>query len=58
MSKAEKREDIIKIFTIQDSKLNLIIATTAFGMGIDCPDTGLIVHWRLPSNIEDYTRDG
>lgn len=57
VSKAEKREDIIKIIAIPDCKLRLIIATTAFGMGIDCPDIGRIIHWGLPSNIEEYVQE-
>ena len=57
MLKAEKREDIIKIFTIHDSKLHLIMATTAFGMGIDYPDNGRIIEWGLPSNTEDYAQE-
>ena len=38
VAKPEKREEIIKLFLIPESNLHLIIATTAFGMGIDCPD--------------------
>ena len=57
VSKAEKREDIIKILTSSGSILRLIIATTAFGMGIDCPDIVRVIHWGLPSNIEDYAQE-
>lgn len=34
---SEKREQVLSSFTKADSKLCLIIATTAFGLGIDCP---------------------
>lgn len=26
-------------------------------MGIDCPDIGQVIHWGLPSNIEDYAQE-
>lgn len=57
VSKPEKREDITKLFTSPDSNLRLIIATTAFGMGIDCPNIARIIHWGLPSNLEDYAQE-
>jgi len=38
---------------VNDS-LDMIIATSAFGMGIDIPNVRLVVHWNIPGNIEDY----
>ena len=49
VSRPEKREEVIKSFINPSSKLCLIIATTAFGMGIDCPNIRRIIHWGLPS---------
>ena len=57
VSKADKREDVVKILTCSGSTLRLIIATTAFGMGIDCPDIRRVIHWGLPSHIEDYAQE-
>ena len=57
VAKPEKREEIIKLFVIPESNLRLIIATTAFGMGIDCPDISRIFHWGLPSSIEEYVQE-
>lgn len=34
--------------------LNVLIATSAFGMGMNIPDIRLIIHWSIPANIEDY----
>jgi len=33
-------------------RLQLVIATIAFGMGIDYPDICRIMHWGLPSDVE------
>ena len=57
MSRPEKREEVIKSFINPSSKLCLIIATTAFGMGIDCPNIRRIIHWGLPSTREDYAQE-
>ncbi len=34
-----------------------VIATTAFGMGIDCPNMRRIIHWGLPTTVEEYVQE-
>jgi ATP-dependent DNA helicase RecQ len=36
------------------SRLRAVVATTAFGMGIDKPDVRAVVHWTLPGDLTEY----
>ena len=55
--KNEKKEQVLLSFTVCASKLRLVIATSAFGLGIDCPDMRRVMHWGLPSNLEEYVQE-
>jgi len=39
------------------SHLRIVVATVAFGMGIDCPDVRQVVHFGPPDNIEAYIQE-
>ena len=47
---------ILKNFT-SPSRLQIVICTVAFGMGIDCSDIRMIIHLGAPSDVEMYVQE-
>ena len=50
------KSQIVSQFKNPHSVLRVVIATTAFEMGIDCPNVRHIIHWGPPEDIESYVQ--
>ena len=51
------KSNILSSFASPKSRLRVIVATVAFGMGIDCPNVENIIHWGPPSDCESYIQE-
>ncbi len=51
------KQCIIKSFTNVTSPLRIVVATVAFGMGLDCSNIRRIIHWGPPNDIESYIQE-
>ena len=47
-STADMKTKVLKEFYRSDTKLRLVIATSAFGLGVDCPDIGRVINFGAP----------
>ena len=54
MSKGDRQRAQEKFMA---GEAQVIVATNAFGLGIDKPDVRFVVHWHFPGSIESYYQE-
>jgi superfamily II DNA helicase RecQ len=50
------KEDILDAFASESSPIRILVATIAFGMGMDIADIRQIINFGIPSSAEDYVQ--
>lgn len=51
----EERADAQERFRFDENRV--MVATNAFGMGIDKPNVRFVVHWQMPGDVESYYQE-
>jgi len=50
-----QRQAAFQAFQTQSSAI--LVASTAFGMGVDIPDIDRVIHWECPESLEAYVQE-
>ena len=53
----EPDEKIVNQDAFMNDQVRIIVATSAFGMGVDKKDVGLVVHYDISDSLENYVQE-
>ena len=56
-SHEDDKSCILSSFTNPSSVLRVVVATIAFGKGIDAPNVRYVIHWGPPKTVEGYVQE-
>ena len=57
VSTTEMKDMVLDTFKNFDTNLRLLICTTAFGLGVECPDIERVINWGTPNTLEELVQE-
>ncbi len=55
--KMDPEAKVIVQDAFNENQIDIMVATNAFGMGVDKSDVGLVIHWDISPSLENYVQE-
>lgn len=55
--KMDAEEKVANQEAFMSNKVRIIVATSAFGMGVDKKDVGMVIHYEISDSLENYVQE-